>query len=159
VSRRYAQGTEVSAAQTRVEIEGTVRRFGAKSFTLHVEDARARIGFEINGRRIAFELPFPGVNSKQFKAIRSHISTEDKLERLERESWRSLALLIKAKLAAVEAGIVTVEDEFLAQTIVPNQSGGVTTVSDLMKPQIEEAYARGMVPAGIGALALSGGRE
>lgn len=82
-------------------------------------------------------------------------SVEECREQIVDERWRSLALLIKAKLAAVEAGITTAEDEFLAQTVVPT-ADGVATVSEVMQPQIREAYQHGLVPAGI-MLALGSG--
>jgi hypothetical protein len=43
---------------------------------------------------------------------------------------------VKAKLEAVESGITSFEDEFLAHVMLPN--GG--TVSDLLRPQLAAAY-------------------
>ncbi|HWF01594.1 MAG TPA: hypothetical protein VG248_17460 [Caulobacteraceae bacterium] len=51
-----------------------------------------------------------------------------------RQKWRALALVIKAKLEAVSAGITTVEDEFLAQTMM----GDGRTVGEVVQPQLEE---------------------
>ena len=53
-----------------------------------------------------------------------------------------------AKLEAVEAGISEFEDEFMAHIVLPG--GG--TVSNLMRPQIEQAYLTGDVPSGIAGL-------
>ena len=60
-------------------------------------------------------------------------------ERSCRQKWRALALVIKAKLEAVEAGITTFEDEFLAATMLPDGA----TVSSWLQPQIEQAYKTG----------------
>lgn len=56
--------------------------------------------------------------------------------------WRALALVIKAKLEAVAAGITTIEDEFLAHTVLPDGQ----TVGEFMQPQIAIAYERGSMP-------------
>ena len=53
--------------------------------------------------------------------------------------WRSLALVIKAKLEAVERRIVSFEQEFAMHMVMP---GGMT-VEELITPAIEQAYANG----------------
>lgn len=60
----------------------------------------------------------------------------------ERQRWRALALVIKAKLEAVEAGITEFEEEFLAHIVLPN--GG--TVGQFMLPQVATAYETGQMP-------------
>jgi hypothetical protein len=50
--------------------------------------------------------------------------------------------VIKAKLEAVAAGITTIEDEFLAHTVLPDGS----TFGEWAKPQLEEAYRLGSMP-------------
>jgi hypothetical protein len=60
-----------------------------------------------------------------------------------RQRWRALALVIKAKLEAVEAGISSVEDEFLSFIMLPNGS----TVGEWVQPQIERVYESGSMPA------------
>ena len=48
----------------------------------------------------------------------------------------------KAKLEAVAAGIATVEQEFLAYTVLPNKQ----TVGDWLGPQLAAAYESGQKP-------------
>jgi hypothetical protein len=55
---------------------------------------------------------------------------------------KALALVIKAKLEAVEAGISLFENEFMANIMLPN--GGI--VGDWMRPKIEQAYLTGQMP-------------
>lgn len=55
----------------------------------------------------------------------------------------ALALVVKAKLEAVESGISTFEQEFMAHIVLPN---GQTT-GQWMIPQIEAAYKTGTMPA------------
>jgi hypothetical protein len=64
-----------------------------------------------------------------------------KWEQAERQKWRALLLVIKAKLECVENKIATFEEEFLAQIIMP----GDKTVAEMILPQIEGAYASGRV--------------
>jgi len=58
------------------------------------------------------------------------------------EQERALALVIKAKLEAVESGITVFDDEFMAHIVLPDGS----TVGDFMKPQIEQVYLTGQMP-------------
>ncbi len=50
-----------------------------------------------------------------------------------RQRWRALALAIKAKLEAVECGIVTFDQEFLAHIVGPDGR----TVGETIIPMIE----------------------
>ena len=59
-----------------------------------------------------------------------------------RQRWRALVLIVKAKLEAIEAGISTLEREFLADIIMPNNQ----TVGQWLAPQIEQVYLTGKMP-------------
>jgi len=50
--------------------------------------------------------------------------------------------LIKAKLVAVESKRITIKDEFLAYTVMPDGR----TVSEWLQPQLEDAYTSGKMP-------------
>jgi hypothetical protein len=52
-------------------------------------------------------------------------------------------LVIKAKLEAVEGGITTFEDEFLAHIVLPDGQ----TVAHHVRPRIEAVYSSGEVQA------------
>jgi hypothetical protein len=56
--------------------------------------------------------------------------------------WRALFLVIKAKLEAIDVGILTIEEAFLADTVLPDRH----TVAEVMLPQIEGAYTSGTMP-------------
>jgi hypothetical protein len=62
----------------------------------------------------------------------------------ERTRWRSLLLVIKAKLEAIESGIASFEDEFLAHTLLPNQQ----TVAQHVGPLVAQIYETGKMPVG-----------
>jgi hypothetical protein len=145
---RYAERTEVSSDRSRAEIERTLRRYGASAFMYGWTDNSVTVAFELAGRRIVFRLPMPDPNDREFNLTptgkrRVQSAVEQAYEQAVRQRWRALALVIKAKLEAVSAGITTVEQEFLAHIQLPNGS----TVGEWAAPQLEIAYARGTMPA------------
>ena len=145
---RFAEDTEVSVEKSRAEIERLIIRYGATSTAFMNSPGRALIMFEAKARRIVFELPLPDLSDKKFeKDGRGSIRKPEKLyevwEQACRQRWRALALIIKAKLEAVESGITTFEDEFLAHIMMPDGQ----TVAQHVKPRIATAYDQGnMVP-------------
>ena len=149
----YAEKTSVPVVKSRAEIEATVTRYGATRFASMFEQGRAIIVFEASGRRVMFELPLP--DRAEFKIYkvntgyghtkereRSPQDIEAHWEQACRQRWRALALVIKAKLEAVDAGITTFEDEFLAHIVLPNGK----TVGRWFKPQLAEAYEHKKMP-------------
>jgi hypothetical protein len=146
---KYASETTVSAEKSRAEIERTLSRYGATKFMYGWQDESALIAFEMDGRRVQFVLPLPDRNADEFSktpARRNRRSPTQALaawEKTCRQKWRALALVIKAKLEAVESGITVFEDEFLAHIVLPDG----TTVAQFMVPQIAKAYATGRMPA------------
>lgn len=145
---RYAEGTGVSVENSRAEIERTLRRYKADAFGYMSDSAGAVIAFRIANRQVKFVLPLPDPNEREFTHTpttgkpRSSASAEAAWEGACRQRWRALALVIKAKLEAVAAGITTVEDEFLAYTVLPDRR----TVSEWIQPQIEEGLRLGGMP-------------
>jgi len=121
---RFAEGTTVSTEKSRAEIEKLIVRYGATSTAFMNGPGRALILFECKGRRIMFELPLPGVEEKRFQrdgrgSVRPSHKQYAAWEQACRQRWRALSLVIKAKLEAVESGITTFEDEFLAHIVMP----------------------------------------
>lgn len=144
----YAQRTDVPSDRSRAEIERTLRRYGAGAFAYGWADHTAQVMFEMTGRRIQFRLPLPDPAAAEFTQTptgrdRSSAAAEREYEQAVRQRWRALALVIKAKLEAVEAGITTVEEEFLAHIVLPD--GG--TVGQWARPQLEQVYATSTMPA------------
>lgn len=147
---RYAAKTEVSTEKTRIEIERTLLRYGASSFAYGMDGNRASVMFQIADRRIRFILTLPAHDEKRFthhsRGRRTPEAARSEWEQACRSSWRALALVIKAKLEAVAAGITTVEDEFLAHTMLPDG----TTFGQWAKPQIDQVYRLGNMPPMLG---------
>jgi len=144
---RFAQNTDVSVEKSRAEIERLIIRYGATSTAFMNAPGRALIMFEANERRIVFELPLPDITDKKFSRTpggRQQLSGERRIKVWEqacRQRWRALALVIKAKLEAVESGITTFEDEFLAHIIMPDGM----SVGNHIKPTIAAWYAGGQM--------------
>jgi hypothetical protein len=141
----YASSSSVSPEKSRAEIERILQRYGATSFAYGWDDGTAVVMFEAHNRRIRFTLPMPDQNDREFTHTpergtrRSPAQARASWEQAQRQRWRALALVIKAKLEAVQAGIVEFEDEFLAQIVLPDGR----TVSDHTRPAIEAAYQTG----------------
>ncbi|WP_036114555.1 MULTISPECIES: hypothetical protein [Luteibacter] len=144
---KYAQGTTVSSDKSRAEIEATLRRYGATSFMYGSAPDRAVIAFEAFDRRVKFELPMPDPKAQEFSRtpgrgdVRSPAAAAKAYEQAVRQKWRALALCVKAKLEAVDAGITTFEAEFLAHIVLPNGR----TVHDEVSPTVAIAYQSGKV--------------
>lgn len=145
---QYASNTSVSGEKSRGEIERTLTRYGATSFMYGWEDDRAVIGFSLEGKMIRLIIRMPDKNSDEFKLTPTGKRTRNSATQLQaweqatRQRWRALALVVKAKLEAVESGITSVEEEFLAHILLPNGE----TAGAFMLPQIELAYEKGDMP-------------
>lgn len=143
----YAAKTDVSISRSRDEIERTLARYGAEQFAYGWSGEQAMLGFIANGRQVRLVLPMPDRSSREFTYSptgrrRTAESAETAWEQACRAQWRALALIIKAKLQAVESGIVTFEDEFAMHMVLP----GGATVRDHLVPALAEAYETGEVP-------------
>jgi hypothetical protein len=134
----YATGTTVTADRSRVELEKLLRRFGATGFGYAWQEkpARESVGFDLHGRQVRIDLPIPDPGSVEFTVTaagrrRTDTAAEEAYQAEIRRRWRSLVLVVKAKLAAVADGISTVEREFLADIVLANGQ----TFADWAGPQ------------------------
>ena len=142
----YAEKTSVSVAKTKADIEELVQKHGANQFISGYRGDLAVIGFSIADRQIRFILPLPEKKDYIFTPGRNQRRSDDAAriawEQACRSRWRSLYLVIKAKMEAVDAGISTIEREFLSNIVLPDGQ----SVGDWMAPQLETAYTRGNMP-------------
>lgn len=127
---RYASETTVPVAKSRAEIEATLIRYGANEFQTGWKTGAAMIAFRLKDLFIRFILPLPSRTDKNithkkdrygYVVKRTEQQTEQAYQQEERQRWRALLLTVKAKLEAVECGISTIEQEFLAFIVMPNQ--------------------------------------
>lgn len=141
---KYAEKTSVAVSKSKAEIEKTLGRYGADQFAYGWDQEQATVGFRLNGKFVRFNLILPTRGEERFTHTptgrqRSPAQAEKEWEQTCRSSWRSLNLVIKAKLEAVEAGITSFEEEFLAHLMLPDGS----TVGQSLIPQVEESYQSG----------------
>ena len=145
---RYAQQTSVSTERSRAEIEQVLRRYGAKGFLSGYDEDRAFIAFKISDRQVKFFMKLPSPAERRFthtpgRGIKRPVAdTHREWEQACRQQWRALALVIKAKLEAVAAGITVFESEFMAHIVLPDGK----TVGEHVTPAIEKAYLTGKTP-------------
>jgi hypothetical protein len=137
----YAENTSVSVSKTKGEIDGLLRKHKATGFGSFEEQNRALLVFQMQERRIRFELPLPAQMDKRFilttqGKVRSVDAAMMAWEQACRSRWRALFLCIKAKLESIESGIETFEDAFLAHIQMPDGK----TVAEHVKPNIAIAY-------------------
>lgn len=155
---RFASQTTVSTDKSRAEIERLLNRYGADSFGYFWERQGlvAVIQFRVHERIVRFSLAMPDPKEKRFThhvrkgssyaRTRATSQVIAAVEQERRRVWRSLALVVKAKLEAVEAGIATFEQEFLAHIMLPNGQ----TVGDWASPQLEAIYTTQRMPMLLG---------
>lgn len=154
-ARKFAEGTTVSVAKSRMEIETLVTRYGATTFGSGWDETHrtCSIMFVAKNRRVRFELALPDPKSRAFTydgrgSMRSDKQRADAYDAELRRLWRALALVIKAKLEAVQSGVTSFDDEFLAhfvaadgRTIGETLHGALDQISSgtrLLLPQSSE---------------------
>ncbi len=142
---KFAASTSVSTAASKAEIERIVERYGAQQFMSGWSAEQAVIAFTMEARQVRFILPMPSRDERRFtqhsRGARTAEAALKEWEQACRQRWRAMALVIKAKLEAVESGISVFEDEFMANIVLP----GGRTVSEEVRPSIAAAYADGRV--------------
>ena len=155
MTARYAANTTVKSEASRNEIERTLVRYGAEAFSYGWDGNKAVIQFVASGRQVRFVLPLPDRTDSQFTRTetgrpRSATAANLEYEKAVRQRWRALALVVKAKLEAVAAEIVTFEEEFLSHLVLPSGQ----TVYESVHEDVHALYASGSVRP----LALGGGK-
>lgn len=131
----YAKDTIVPVAKSRAEIELLLDRHKAKQYGTAVDFdlGQARVQFRLHDRIVRFLITLPD---------RKKLGEGRRYEQAERQRWRALLLVIKAKLESVESNIEAFESAFLGQIVMPNDK----TVADIVVPQIAESYKTGKMP-------------
>lgn len=147
---RYAARSDVSSDRSKAELERVLARYGATRFGYLSEPEAVQIAFEMKGRRFKYRLPMPNRDdpsiceyqqgSRTFRRVEPEIAK--RYEQATRQRWRALLLIVKAKLEGVELGIVSLDDEFLAQTVMSSGE----TVGDWARPQLQQMYLNGAMP-------------
>jgi len=142
---KYATQTTVSVEKSRAEIEQILMKYGADQFMYGTDREKAMVMFRMHGKQIQFSLKYLPIGQFKYtptRQVRSAENQKSAWEQDQRSKWRAFVLVIKAKLEAVESGIMSFEDEFLANILLPNGQ----TVSNFLVPQLENVYEFGQMP-------------
>lgn len=141
----YAKMTNVSVVNSQMEIQTILRRYDADRFGTMEDKEYIYIMFEYNSMLIQIRIKKP--NKDEYSKtptgrLRSSNQIEHEYEQAIKQKWRILVLTIKAKLEAVESGISTLEQEFLAFITMPDGK----SISDHLLPNLTAIASTGKMP-------------
>jgi hypothetical protein len=128
--RRYAERTAVPVLRSELEIKRVLQRYGADRIGIMSEPRRATIYFSIKGRDVQMPIPFP-LNGDLLPGKKYAKWTAAAAQAEERRRWRVMVLTLKAMLEAVESGVTTFDEVFLAHVVIGNQ-----TVGQMLVPRL-----------------------
>lgn len=149
MSGRYAETTTVGVDRSRAELEKLLVKAGATGFSYGWQDLAgvqaAVVEFILDGRHVRLMLPLPTREEFTFTPTgkaRLSASIDAAIAQGTRARWRALLLIVKAKLEAIAAGVVSFDEEWLPYLVLPDGR----TVAATVAPGIAEAYATGATP-------------
>ncbi len=119
----FAAKTRVPVEKTQLEIAALLKKFGAKGFASGWQGDSAQVEFLCRDRHIRF---------------RVKLGTTDQLTRA---AWRLLFLLIKAKLAAIDAKVVTFDEAFATDIVMPDGKTVWETIREPLRLACSEGRA------------------
>lgn len=143
--QRYAANTEVPTEKTRAEIETVIKRYGGTHFGYMSNPESAIVLFVANDRKVRFNLPLPNTEDDEFqyrpyRDSRKRCTPDEVQSRWEqacRSRWRALLLVIKAKLEAIDVGVTSFDEEFLAHIVTDSGE----TVGESLLPNLNRALS------------------
>lgn len=123
----YAKDTRVPVERTRLEIEHILDKYGASHYGVAFDRIanRALVSFQLEDRRIRFELALPPPENAQ--QVRSR--------------WRSLLMCIKAKMESVASNIETFDEAFLPHLVMRDGR----RFGEIVVPQLEQISGGGQL--------------
>ena len=141
----YAGNTSVSPEKSQEEIKRTLRKYGADRFGVMEERTKAHVMFEYSNLSIQLTIELPELSEFEKTETgrdRTKSASEAAHNQAIKQRWRALLLAIKAKLEAIECGISTIEQEFLAFMVMPDNR----SLGDHLIPKIHEIAQTGKMP-------------
>lgn len=137
--RKYAEGTKVSVERSRAELETILDKHKASEVGIFRNADKHIVIYRMHGRMVRQVVLYPVPS--QLPGVRSDQMRQQQENEFMRR-WRALVLITKAKLEMVTSGERTFEQEFLADIMLPDN----TTVGEMLKPKLIEAYASATMP-------------
>jgi hypothetical protein len=134
---RYASETEVPIDRSKSQIEALLKTRKVEGYHTGWDQSRDMIEFLWRGNQIRFVLPRPKHDDYKFSRsgqMRSERQVAQALEQADRQRWRALYLVIRAKIEAVEADLSIFEEEFLAFIVVPGRN---ETLGQILVPRLK----------------------
>lgn len=125
----YAKTTKVPIERTVGEIQRVLNKAGATGFAYATQENKAFIAFSFSSRsvKIKIKLPHPPSANANQASIKTY-------EQAKRSIWRSLLLVVKAKVESIESGIETFDEAFLPHILLDHGQ----TVGEKIIHKIEE---------------------
>lgn len=117
---RYAKNTTVPIARSKQKIEELLVSYGIEESFMGRSPRGDGIGWKYKGKVYKMNVPTPNQND---------FNTENQFQQAIRQRWRILYMSMKMKFEEIDAGVISFEDQFLAQMSLPDGS----TVADFMK--------------------------
>ena len=117
---KYAKNTTVPVARSKQKIEELLVSYGIEESFMGRSPRGDGIGFRYEGKVYKMNVPTPN---------RNDFNTENQFQQAIRQRWRILYMSMKMKFEEIDAGVISFEDQFLAQMSLPDG----TTVADFMK--------------------------
>lgn len=133
----YAKGTDVGVAKSQEEITRIFQRYGVEIYGFMARPGQASVQFQLHGVPVDLAIPLPArpTEEKQLNPTTGRwVLAMPIWEQEVKESWRALVLLLKANLEAVDRGLLSAEQAFMAYVAL--ETGG--TLGDLVLPQWRE---------------------
>lgn len=149
---KFAAETSVSVEKSQAEVRAILNAHGCTKYAAIDDEGRAFVTAVLvkdgSALTVRFCVTLPDRKDKAITHYKTrggwlHPRAEGAAEAAYaqecRRRWRCLVLLLKAKFAAVDSGIVQFQDEFLAHLVLP----GGATVGDWAAKEIGPAIAAG----------------
>lgn len=133
----YAR-TDINIEKSKIQTNELLKKFGVSgiqwTWVDNIEILRFIHDFEIEGvkHQIGYEIQIPEMGIKKGSAY------EKRLERNDKQAYRIVWHVLKARFVAVESGLKTFEEEFLSDIIYKLPDGRSAKVSDIVFNQIAE---------------------
>ena len=145
----FAKETAVPVGRSRSELEDLLRKYGADQFASGWREGQATVQFRLEGRTVRLEVPMPTLVEMQKgeRRRRTPKQRERALSQAERQRWRAIVLLTRARLEACALGIETIETAFLSGFVTPSGQ----TVGEIMREQLDKVLDGRAQPKMLGA--------
>lgn len=130
----YADETDVPVERSKHHLEELLRKAGAQGYHTGWQAPMGNdagwdaVEFLWNGKQIRFRLPRHPATMRRLNRRGRPMTSEQ----IDRQRWRVLFLVVKAKLEAVTAGIAVFEEEFMA--FIVTASG--KTIGEVLMPRL-----------------------